>query len=141
MKRSAASTKPQPEDVVLLLDENLSGRSILSSLREQGIPVAGQAELLPRGISDSELLTNMAKLPGHYLLTRDPDFRYKRDVVETLRRVRVSVFVLTASGNKTGAQLAELIAATWPAMKRFIAKNDRPFVAKVRTDGSIMLHR
>ena len=141
MKRSAASTKQQLENVVLLLDENLSGKSILVALRELSIPVAGQQEIMDRGISDSELLRKLSAYPHHYLLTRDPDFRYKADVIKTWRQLRVSVFVITSAGNKTGAQLAEIIALAWPHMRRFIAKHDKPFIAKVRSDGHVADHK
>ena len=140
MKRSAANTETPPERFVLLLDENLAGKTILATLSAASIPVKGQQDLMERGISDSELLQQLSKLPHHFLVTRDPDFRYKPDVVATLRHVQAAVFVMTSSGNKTGEQLAEIIIRAWPAMKRFIARHPVPFIAKVMTDGHVHEH-
>ena len=138
MKRSAASMTGKPHEAcALLLDETLSGKSIVETVKAAGVPIVGFEEFADRGIDDKTLLTRLAKRRDLYLITRDRDFRYKHDVVNTLREAELGAFVLTSAGNKTGGQLASTLIAAWPRIRRFIHEHARPFVAKVRSDGSV----
>lgn len=134
MKKKPA--KP-PEQFVLMLDENLSGKSIVEGLVAKGIPARPQTDFMPRGIPDEELLDNLARHPDIYLISKDSDFRYKPSVKSRLHAAQVGAFVITASKNKTGAQLVDLIAAAWPRIVRFVAKHQRPFVAKINGQGIV----
>ena len=141
MKRCEPPTNaPPPEPFSLLLDETLSGKSIVQALKSHGIPVVPHEEFAARGISDIALMDSMHHHPELYFLTRDRDFRYKKDIVATLQRNGVGAFVLTASGNRTGAQLIAIILQAWPAIARFVLRHSRPFVAKILGDGSVHLH-
>ena len=75
-----------------------------------------------------------------YLVSKDRDFRYKPSVKKRLNESRIGAFVITASKNKTGPQLVEMIAAAWPKIRRFIETHDRPFAATVKGDGSVGVH-
>ena len=141
MKRSAADTNARPpEDVSFVLDETLSGASIVQGLRERGFPVSAFTDLFVRGISDAELIARMRGRAGLYLITRDRDFRYRPDIATALLGAAIGAFVLTSAGNKTGAQLVEVIASAWKGILRFAARTPPPFVATVRSDGTVEKH-
>jgi hypothetical protein len=141
MKRSAATTSARlPEQAVFVLDENLSGRSIVNGLRSRQIPVHPFTDYFDRGTDDHELIAGMHGRPDLYLISRDRDFRYKPDMAAALLRAGVGAFVLTSAGNKTGTQLVEIIVGAWNGIARFAAKTPRPFVAKVRANGTVERH-
>lgn len=123
----------------LVLDENLSIPRLQAALQSRDIPLVLQTELMPRGLPDEEVL---AALRGHtdlYLLSRDQDFRYKPVVRQALVSHGIGAFVITSAGNKSLAELTELIAAAWPRIRKFAAKHRRPFVAKVLGNGKVEL--
>lgn len=139
MKRSASDTIESPPDLRFVLDETLSGRSILQGLKERGIAVHSFQEFFQRGAKDTEVLQVLARQPGLFLITRDQDFRYKRDVAVEIRRRGAGVFVLSASGNRTGNQLAAILADAWPRIVRTTRRTRRPFVARIRGDGTVIV--
>lgn len=132
-------TKP-PDEIILMLDENLSGKTILSGLQEKGIPVKAQTDYMERGVPDEMLLELLASERNTYLITKDRDFRYKPSVKKALLKSSIGVFVITATKNKTGPQLVEMIADAWPKIVKTTRKHKRPFVAKIMGDGSVTLH-
>ena len=126
----------EPHEIVLVLDENISGLSIVQALAEAGLLVRAFTDVLPRGSSDIKLLRHLSRR-GWFLLTRDRDFRYKPQVRKTLYRGNVGVFVITVRQYMTGIQFTELIAKAWPKIQRFVEKNRVPFVAKITRDGRV----
>lgn len=136
----SSTTSKLPDDIILMLDENLSGKSIVSGLIKKGIPVRAQTDYMERGVPDEELLKILAKECNVYLLTKDRDFRYKPSVKKALFEAKIGAFVITATRNKSGPQLVEMISAAWPKIRRAIAKHERPFVAKIMGDGTVDLH-
>ena len=123
-----------------MLDENLSGKTILSGLQEKGIPVKPQTDYMERGVTDERLLEILAAEQNTYLITKDRDFRYKPSVKKALLESSIGAFVITATKNKTGPQLVEMIADAWPKILKTVKKHNRPFVAKIMGDGSVTLH-
>ncbi len=141
MKRSEVNmSEKRLEGIALLLDETLSGKTILETLRAKDIPVKALHEFCERGMDDISLMERLGRNSALYFVTRDRDFRYKSDVTASLIQNGVGAFVLTAAGNKTGVQLTDIILSAWPAICRFIKKHQRPFVAKVMNDGAVYPH-
>ncbi len=126
-----------PGGLTLVLDENLSGRRILDGLRQHGIPVAAQTDLMPRGIPDEQVLQALAGHPDCCLLTKDSDFHRHPAVREALREHGIGAFVITAHKNKTAPELVELVAKAWPHIRRFAELHQCPFVAKILADGRV----
>jgi hypothetical protein len=58
--------------LILLLDENLSGRRIIEGLIKCNIPVKPQTDLMERGLPDEEVLRILARHPTCFLLTKEP---------------------------------------------------------------------
>ena len=141
MKRSErkSSSKKRLEEVILVLDENLSGESIYTALKEAGLPVRQQTDYVPRGATDQQLLEGLISHPNFVLVTKDRDFRYKQHLVECMRIARFRVFALTAAGNKRGEEIVSQILDAWPSMQRFLKKNPAPFVAKVSSNATITI--
>lgn len=123
--------------LILLLDENLSGRRIIDGLQSLNIPVKAQTEIMDRGISDEDLLRILAEHPDCCLLTKDSDFHKKPVVKSALIEHGIGAFVITAHKNKTAVELVDLIGKAWNRIQRFAAKHDRPFVAKIQADGRV----
>ena len=123
--------------IVLLLDENLSGRRIIDGLTQHNIPVKPQTSIMERGISDEEVLEALAQHPDCFLLSKDSDFHKRPTIREAMIRHGVGVFVITTHKNRTAAELVELISASWRRMERFARKHERPFVAKILADSRV----
>lgn len=117
--------------ISVVLDENISGPSILAPLRTAGVPVKAQTDVMARGIPDDQVLKHLSKHPGHYLLTHDADFHRHTGTVDVLKRYKVGAIVLTGLKNKKGPEMAKVILRAWPAIHRFIESHAPPFVIKV----------
>jgi predicted nuclease of predicted toxin-antitoxin system len=141
MKRSAVGASDKRlESVIIVMDENIAGHSILEVLNRRGIRAESQLKYTPRGVFDDDLVAALAPHPNLVLVTKDRDFRYKRDLVEKLPRLGLRIFVLSGLGSKTGEQIAAQILDAWPALRRFLKRNPPPFVAHVRADGTAAMH-
>lgn len=123
--------------LILLLDENLSGRRIIEGLIKCNIPVKPQTELMERGLPDEKMLQILARHPACFLLTKDSDFHKKPAVKTALIDHQIGAFVITSHKGKTAAELVELITRAWGRMRRFVHNHDRPFVIKILADGRI----
>ena len=117
--------------IILVFDENISGPSILEPLRKAGLPVKAQTEVMDKGLADDKVLLNVAKHPGHFLITQDAHFHRHTGTVEVLKQFNVGAVVFTGLKNKKGPEIAKCILRVWPKIKTFIENNPPPFVAKV----------
>jgi hypothetical protein len=123
--------------LILLLDENLSGRRIIKGLTTCGIPVKPQTDLMQRGLSDEEVLRILAGHPECFLLSKDSDFHKKPMVKDALVRHGIGAFVITAHKGKTASEIVGLVNKAWRRIQKFAQKHPRPFVAKILADGRI----
>jgi hypothetical protein len=73
---------------------------------------------------------------GWVVLTKDSRIRYRGPELAALQRARVRAFVLT-SGDLQGTEMAEIFVRALPAIKRFVAKNAPPFIARVTKSGAV----
>jgi hypothetical protein len=70
------------------------------------------------------------------VLTKDSRIRYRGPELAALQRARVRTFVLT-SGDLQGTEMAEIFVRALPAIKRFVAKNVPPFIARITKNGAV----
>lgn len=126
-----------PGGVVLVLDENLSGKSIIQGLRAAGVPVRPQTDLMGRGVSDPEVFEALAPHADCYLLTKDAQFHRRPAEKAALEQHGVGAFVITSHKNKTGPELVALIRDSWPRIERFARAHSRPFIAKILASGRV----
>ena len=136
----AQSTNRPPETFRLVLDETLAGKSILEGLQRQDIPAISLTEFVPRGATDEGVLEALAQKANLFFVTRDRHFRYHSAVKERLLAGGVGAFVVTSAGNKTAAQIVELLSKAWPHIQKFVNKHERPFAAKITASGKVELH-
>lgn len=134
------STSKPPDSFRLVLDESLAGKSILEGLQTQGIPAIPLTEFAERGASDESVLDALAEEQNLFFVTRDRHFRYHPAIKKRLVTSGVGAFVISSAGNKTAAQLVELLTAAWPHIRRFVVNHQRPFAARITASGRIELH-
>ncbi len=134
------STSKPPETIRLVLDETIAGHTILQGLRERGLPVVSLTEFVARGATDADVIGSLAGHADAYLITRDRHFRYHPAIKEKLEAGGVGAFVITSAGNKTAAQIVDIVAIAWPHIRAFVAQNQRPFAAKIMAMGKIERH-
>ncbi len=72
------------------------------------------------------------------VLTKDRHICYRTTEREALMRAGVAAFVLTA-GNLTGDERARIFVKAVPAIKRFLARQEPPLIAKLSRSGRIIL--
>lgn len=75
---------------------------------------------------------------GWPVLSRDRKIRKRRLEIAAVRRARVALFVLVASG-VAGPEEAEIYVAAAPSILRFLERNAPPFIAKVYRGGRVKL--
>lgn len=127
------SAKPLP---VFFLDRNFGSKTVPAALREAGIPVEVADDHLPRDARDEAWLAEVGER-GWYVITLDAKIRYRRLEQRAVRDHSVGLFVLVRWKGSTGATMAQALIRAIPKMLRLVAKQDRPFIAKVHGDGRV----
>ncbi|MGE0554265.1 MAG: hypothetical protein AB7R55_12625 [Gemmatimonadales bacterium] len=112
---------------VFFTDRDL-GNLVPDLLRRAGIPVERHSEHFAPDAKDVEWLGEVAGR-GWYVLTRDGRIRYKPNELAAVMTSGLGLFVLV--GKARHGQLAANVINTMPRVLGFIARTDRPFIAKV----------
>jgi hypothetical protein len=135
-KRSAASSR-LPERPTLFLDASQGGRIAAEALRARGATVVTHAELFAEATQDDVWLQEAGR-QDWFVLSKDTRIRYRQNEIQALHRHHVGAFVL-ASGNLTGAEMAEAVTRALPRIYRIARRTPRPFVARVTRSGDAAL--
>jgi hypothetical protein len=136
-KRSGLSNSKPPEPLVFFIDHSLGNKKVADALRQAGVTVEVHIDHFPSGAEDPEWLSEIGKR-GWIALTKDDRIRYRSIERDTLIRARVAMFTL-ASGNLRGEEMAQAFIAALPRIRRFLAKNRPPFIAKITRSGSVAM--
>lgn len=134
-KRSAASSKPQPDDFVFYLDRNLGKHIIADALRAAGLRIEIHDDHLPIDSPDE----NWIALVGRHdwiALTKDKNIRYRYAEIEAIKKHRARVMVIRAK-NATGPEIAEIVIRFARRIQRFAKRHGTPLVAGIDRSGSI----
>ena len=75
---------------------------------------------------------------GWIVLTKDHRIRYRNIERTALLNAGVGAFILTA-GDLSGEEMANVFVKALPAISKFLAKHDRPFIARVTKSGSVTI--
>ena len=135
-RRSVASYKSKPrKPAVFFLDRSLGKRTIAAALRQAGVEVQVHDDHFPPDARDEDWLREVGRR-GWIVLTKDHRIRYRELEVAAILKARVCAFVLTG-GNLQGKEMGQIFVKALPAIKRFIARNSPPFIAKVTRAGSV----
>ncbi|OPY64167.1 MAG: hypothetical protein A4E57_03661 [Syntrophorhabdaceae bacterium PtaU1.Bin034] len=96
---------------------------------------------MPKGITDEEVLTNLARHPDHCLLSKDKHFHKRSITKSAILEHGIGAFVITSDKGKTASELIELIARAWTRMQQFAREHRPPFIVKILANGRIMAVR
>jgi len=75
---------------------------------------------------------------GWILLTKDKKIRFNELERSAIQRYRVREFYF-ASGNYSGAEMAEMLGAALRDIARFCRRYDPPFIASISKSGKVSL--
>ena len=131
-KRSAASSRPQPEPT-LFLDRNLGRHIIANRLRSEGMTV--HDDRLPPDAPDEEWIA-LVGAKGWVAVTKDRNVRYRAAELEAIRRHSARVIVIRMK-NATGPDIAQLLVKGRRRIARFAAKTRPPFLAGIHGSGTV----
>lgn len=97
-------------------------------------------DFVARGATDEDVIGSLVGHADAYLITRDRHFRYHPAIKEKLEHGGVGAFIIASAGNKTAAQLVDIVATAWPHIRAYVAKHQRPFAAKITAAGKLEPH-
>jgi len=134
-KRSATNSSKLLDQFVFFIDRSLGRKAVAEALRTAGVQVEVHDDYLPQGAKDEEWLSYVGERKW-VALTQDARIRYHELEFKALYRAKVRAFVLTAKSLR-GGENAAIIVKSLPAMLRFLAKHDGPFVARINRSGKV----
>ena len=129
------SSKPL-ESINIFIDRSL-GRKIAEPLREAGANVFLHDDYFAQDVVDEEWLAEVGTR-GWIVLTKDKMIRRRTIEREALLNANVKAFFFM-SGNIPFAEVAQIIARALPAIQKFIAKHEPPFIAGIYKDASVTM--
>lgn len=137
-KPSAANLPSPPERLVFFVDRSLGRRIISDALRRVGEDVRIHDDLFPQNAADTVWLTEAGK-QAWIVLTKDTRIRYRAIETAALRASKVRAFVLTAKGDLSGQEIADIFIKALPPIRRLCSKEPPPFIARVSREGNVSL--
>lgn len=78
---------------------------------------------------------------GWVVLTKDKNIRYRKNEITAILGTNVRAFILTAKGDLTGAEIANIFIQALPGIKRMAALTTPPFIARVQRDSTVEIIR
>jgi hypothetical protein len=106
------------------------------ALRAAGEEVTVHDELFSPGLADRVWL-QVAGAKKRIVLGKDSEIRYHRSQIAELLAEEVRTFLL-ANKNLTGAEMGRVFVKALPQIKRLCRKQRAPFIAQVRSDGTVV---
>jgi hypothetical protein len=125
-------------DPVFFLDRNFGRNIAPAALRQAGFTVEVMDDHFPPDTPDDVWLKEVGKR-GWFVVTLDERIRYRRLEQDAVRLSKVGMFLLVRWKGSTGQALAEALIAARAGLMRLVAKQSRPFIAKVYRDGGVAL--
>ncbi len=137
-KRPYAANLPKPpEAVTFFLDRTLGKRILASALRAAGLNVQVHDDHFPANAKDTEWL-RFVGAKGWVVLTHDRRIRYRAIELTALMSSGVRVFAFTR-GNLTGPEMATVFLKALPRVRKFLKKNEGPFIATLSRGGQVRM--
>ncbi len=140
-KRSDTSYgKKPPEKLVLFLDRALGKHKVANILlnnqdKYEGVEIFVHCldDHFPPDAPDEEWLKHAGE-NSWIVITKDKKIRYRKSEFEMVREYNVRMFTLT-SGNMTAEDMGDILSGAIPAIRRFIAATEPPFIATISKSG------
>lgn len=127
-----------PERLVFFVDRDLGRYVVPNALRKAGEDVRAHDDHFPQTTKDEVWLAEVGK-QGWVVLTLDGRIRYHASETNALLAAKVRAFVLAARGDLSGQEIAQFFVNALPSIKRFCAKTQPPFIARVSREGEVSL--
>ena len=125
--RTRSSSRLEP--LVFFLDRNPGKHTIADALRQAGVEVQIHDDHFRQETPDEEWLREVGQR-SWIVLTKDTQIRYRAHERAALMQAGVRTFVLVAK-NLSGREMADVLVKALPAIRRFVANHQPPFIAKV----------
>jgi hypothetical protein len=119
------------------VDRSLGKHTIAEALRQAGVEVHIHDDHFPQNAMDETWLREVGRR-GWIVLTKDTWIRRRSNERTALMHAGVRAFVLVA-GNLSGPEMARVFVNALPAMHRFVARHNPPFIAKVTRSGAVSM--
>ena len=132
-----AYTPSRLEPLIFLLDENLGKHTIADALRQAGAEVQIHDDHFRQETPDEEWLREVGRR-SWIVLTKDAQIRYRAHERAALMQAGVGAFVLVAK-NLSGREMADVFVKALPAIRRFVANHQPPFIAKVTRSSTVSM--
>jgi predicted nuclease of predicted toxin-antitoxin system len=110
---------------------------VADALRQAGVDAQVHDDHFRRNAEDEEWLREVGRR-GWVVLTRDRRIRYRSHERTALMQAGVRAFILVA-GNLSGREMGEIFVKALPAMQKFMARHQPPFIARVTRSGAVSL--
>ena len=115
------------------IDNNLS-HSLANGMRAFGEDVDHLKDHLPEDTPDREWLKYIGE-KEYILITRDDNIRRNPAELKSLKDYSVGAFFLGGK-NRTRWQLIQQLVRNWPRIKKFAAKQSKPFAFRIPPTGT-----
>lgn len=125
--------EPEP---VFFLDRNFGRKTVPQILRDAGFTIEVMDDHFARDTADEVWLEQVGRR-GWFAVTLDEKIRYRRAEQEAVRRFRVGLFLLVRWKASRAEDLARALVKARVAMLRVARRQQRPFIAKVYSDGRV----
>ena len=125
-----------PDPLVFFIDRSLGRKVIANALRDAGEKVEIHDDHFPQNTVDDVWLCEVGRC-GWVVLTKDANIRYHANELAALRSASVRAFILTARGDLSGPEMAEIFIKALPGMKRLIARTSGPLIARNTRAGDV----
>ena len=133
--RTRSSSRLEP--LVFFLDRNLGKHTIADALRQAGVEVQIHDDHFRQETPDEEWLREVGQR-SWIVLTKDTQIRYRAHERAALMQAGVRTFVLVAK-NLSGREMADVLVKALPAIRRFVANHQPPFIAKVTRSSAVSM--
>ena len=122
---------------VFFIDRSVGKNVVARALRAAGATVEVHDDHFRQDALDEEWLPAVGRR-GWAVITCDDRIRYRAIEREAATSAGVALFIF-AGKKMRAAAIAEALVHAVPAMKELLAKQSRPFIAKVTRAGSVSL--
>jgi len=134
---AASSGSTPPEPLVFFIDRSLGRRIVAQALREIGETVEIHDDHFLPDAKDEDWLLEVGKR-GWIVLTKDDRIRYRITERTAIVSAKVRAFVLTST-QLQGTEMAAAFIKALSRIKRVVASNAPPFIARVSRTGKVWL--
>jgi hypothetical protein len=134
---SKPGTSSPPDLPPLFIDRNMGGKTVVCTLRKAGLEVQAHDDHFDQAAPDEEWIPHVAR-QGWVILTKDRKIQHRLSERLAVQDSGARLFALV--GKRLGGEaMAATILRAGRRMEKFVKKHRPPFIAKLYTDGTVIL--